>query len=264
MLNIRILQQSKSPIVLLSQRMRNLLYSLIFTLIGTVSTGCTKKIDAEVAFQLTYDGEPLIMLQEYEYPDGKKVIFSRFSFYLSDFQLAGGDKSVALQNVDFVNLTSNHENQSVAERGLVYFSDKIELPALDEISFNLGLSQDQNTAVPADFATDHPQGKPGEYWLAWDSYIFVKIEGRIDLDGDDDPEAGIALHLGSNNVMREIRIPVNGMGNKITLEFDLKNVFENGSIYDIAENPQLHSLSQLPAAEELADNISQAIKIKSR
>ena len=244
--------------------MKDKITPLILALAVLFGFGCKKKIDVEVAFQLTYDGEPLVMFQEYAYPDGKKITFSRFSFYLSDFQIKDGTNSIATENVDFVNLTNAHTDMAAAREGLLYLSDKFEISTLQEIEFNLGLREDQNDKVPADFATDHPQGKPGEYWLAWDSYIFAKIEGRIDLDGDDELETGIALHLGSNNVMREIQLPVTNMGNKVTLQIDLRDVFENGTIYNIAENPQLHSLSQLPAAEELADNISQALKIKSR
>ncbi len=217
------------------------------------------KTNVSLIFKLEYGGEPLVMFQDYAYPDGKTIQFTRFSFYLSDLTYRSSEDVQEIEPVDFVNLTSSHTDLSSSMEGFQYRTDKVDVSKIEEISFNMGLTESQNQSVPADYASGHPLARPGEYWVAWDSYIFAKIEGWIDLDNDGEAETGIALHLGSNEVMQEINLPVSTTGGTIDIIFDLKSAFEGDQIYDIEANPQLHSLSQLPAATELARNLSNSI-----
>ncbi|MBX2817850.1 MAG: hypothetical protein KTR24_17725 [Saprospiraceae bacterium] len=237
---------------------------LVLALLFAVSaTGCRKDIPLEIAIQLTYQGEPLVLDQSMVFPDGKAFRVLRVSFYVSDLMVSDGSESILLKEVDFVNPSAGHLSSESAAGGYPYIETKVDLETIKDVSFNLGLTEAQNESVPADFSTDHPQSKPGEYWLAWDSYIFIKIEGWVDLDDDGDAETGMNLHLGSDAVMRPIQLNAEGLGSRLKLEVDLYDVFKQEQVYDIAENPGLHSLSQLPAAEELADNFSKSITIKS-
>ncbi len=242
-----------------------------FTRIITVGLLCSlffltcrkDKTELQMRFQLQYEGKPLVMLTDYTYPDGKKIQFTRVSFFVSDVVASGGDQSVVLKDVDFINLSNSHGSTQLASEGMLYLNEEIALESIDQLSFNIGLTQDQNNSVPADHSSGQPLARPGEYWIAWDSYIFAKIEGWVDLDGDDEVETGIALHMGSNKVLRSTKINIDRPANDLTLVIDLADVFSRAKIYDIAANPQLHSLSQLPAAEELADNLIQTIQLKN-
>ena len=216
-----------------------------------------------INFRLTYNDAPLVMFDEYVYPDGKVIQITRFSFYLSQLSVGQGEESKLLKDVDFINLTQSHATMEGSTNGYQYMTEEIELDGFDAIAFDFGLSETQNQKVPADFSSGHPLAQPGEYWLAWDSYIFVKIEGWIDLDSDNVAETGIALHLGSDAVRRSISMPVSDAGKDLNFTIDLHSIFENGGkIYDIQANPQIHSLSQLPAAEELANNLAQSISLQ--
>ena len=117
--------------------------------------------------------------------------------------------------------------------------------------------------MPADHPSGNPLANSGEYWLAWNSYIFFKIEGYIDLDGDDEPETGVALHLGSDEVMRAFDLQNNTGTNDVMIQIDLNKIFGTNPVYDIVANPQIHSLSQLPAILELAQNLGTAVEIQS-
>ncbi len=241
---------------LLLSRYILLIVSVIFI------TACKKdKTELGLSFLLQYQNEPLVMLQDYQYPDGRKIQFTRVSFFLSELRVSDGSESVEITDVDFINLTESHATATKAADGYQYVNDEVDLDQIDEISFNLGLTESQNQTVPADHPAGSPLAKPGEYWVAWDSYIFVKIEGWIDLDDDGQVETGIALHLGSDQVMRPILVQTNQPANDLTLAIDLHQVFQGSDIYDIAANPQLHSLSQLPAAIELADNLQNSLTL---
>ena len=109
-----------------------------------------------------------------------------------------------VRDVQFVNMTETLRNAGNSADGYTLFEGKTKLSALDRLRFNIGLTPEQNSTVPADYTSGSPLAMPGEYWLAWKSYIFLKIEGWIDLDGDGMAETGVALHLGSDEVMKSI------------------------------------------------------------
>lgn len=213
-------------------------------------------------FQLQYEGQPLVMLNDYTYPDGKKIQFTRVSFFISELVAMDGTESVQIKDVDFLNLSQSHGDVQGASEGFIFIDQNVPLESIDQLTFNIGLTEDQNRTVPADYSSGQPLARPGEYWIAWDSYIFAKIEGWIDLDEDGEVETGIALHMGSDNVFRSKRIDVDQPANDLALVIDLAEVFFQDKMYDISANPQLHSLSQLAAAEELADNLIQTIQLK--
>jgi len=234
----------------------------IWFIFAAALIGCSKdKIELSLRFQLQYQGDPLVILKDYSYPDGKTVQFTRVSFFISELVVKDRDESVSLKEIDFVNLSQSHADEANAAEGYLYLQEEIPFSNIDQISFNIGLTPKQNETVPADYVSGEPLARPGEYWVAWDSYIFVKIEGWVDLDGDGAVETGIALHMGSNNVMRNVSLDIADAAQEITMVLDLHSVFKREKIYDIATNPQLHSLSQLSAAEELADNLVRALQI---
>ncbi len=241
-------------------------FGFLFCLLLLFSACKDDKTAVSILFKLTYDDAPLVMFEDYVYPDGKKLQITRFSFYMSQLSVNDRTESILLKDVDFINLTKSHSSTEGASQGYTYMAKELQLDGFDAISFDFGLTEVQNMKVPADFSPGHPMSKPGEYWVAWDSYIFVKIEGWIDLDGDEMPETGLALHLGSDAVNRSVAMPVHDPGKDIEFTIDVHSIFQNtesGKIYDIAANPQLHSLSQLPAAEELANNLAESITLKN-
>jgi hypothetical protein len=236
-----------------------------FTLliIGLTFFSCKK--DGEpitIHLQLLYDGDPMVMQQEYAYPDGKTFIATKVSMYLSDINLEGSVKSLSIADVAFVNFSESHRTAESASEGYLLYNDKVDFGSIESLQFNVGLTPEQNRTVPADYASGTPLAMPGEYWLAWDSFIFVKIEGRIDLDGDGITEEGVALHLGSDQVMQSFSLANTNGSTALTVAIDISKIFANDKIYDIGANPQIHSLSQMPSLLELSENLSHAIFLK--
>lgn len=237
---------------------------LVILMLLLFGTGCkeeTTKI--EIYLQLNYGGKPMAMQQSYSYPSGETFFLSRASFYLSELRVKDGNTTHPISTVEYVDLTHSHADIDGATEGHLVTSREIDTEQFDQFLFNVGLTEAQNKTVPADHPNDHPLAKSGEYWLAWNSYIFAKFEGFIDLDGDSQPETGVALHLGSDEAFVSQEFAYNSTEGRIVIKLHVDQVFEqNGEIYDIKTNPQIHSLSQLPAIRELAHNMSKAITIR--
>ncbi len=234
-------------------------------LVGLVIVSCRKDdaTEAVIRMQLLYNGEPMVTQQEYDYPDGKTFILTKFSTYLSNITLQSGNETRLLEEVRLINLTETLRNTAGSLEGFTIFKGETGLNSADRIHFNIGLTPEQNRKLPADYPPGHPLAMPGEHWLAWSSYIFVKIEGWIDLDDDGMAETGVALHLGADQVMKPKTLFFPASSMDITIQIDLARIFAQNTIYDIRTNPQIHSLSQIEALVELSNNLEKAVTIKA-
>jgi hypothetical protein len=218
----------------------------------------------ELKFKLKYDGNTLVMFEDQTYPSGFDVFFTRFSFYMSDINLTGNN-TYNLSEIEMVNPTASHQDLSSAENGYSMIFSDVPIGDYSGIDFGLGVPSDLNAMDPADFSTNHPLANAGEYWLGWESYVFIKIEGKIDFDGDGAFEEGMSLHVGSDAVFKNASMPKSFDINKgettiVEIELDLLDIFvSNNTTYDLEGTPRIHSLEQLSQAEQLANNLAQAI-----
>ncbi|MEL6389422.1 MAG: MbnP family protein [Bacteroidota bacterium] len=217
--------------------------------------------DISLNFSLTYDGEPLVMTQDYTYPDGKLIRFNRVSFFLSDIELEADGKTIPLSEVQMVNLTRSHLDEASAREGLTIDLGEVEATNVTGMSFDLGLQDSQNAQSPDAYPTDSPLANSAEYWVGWQSYIYYKIEGFVDMDGDNEPEETVALHIGSNPVRREIVVDELGGSGQVQMVIDLKDVFDNNGIFDLEASPRIHHLGQLEQAGVIADNLANALRV---
>ena len=211
-------------------------------------------------FKLEYQDQPLVLFEEVDYPDGKKIEFTRVSFYLSEIELTVDGQSFNAGET-YVDLTASHSELNTAQEGLNVGLKDVTGNVIENIKFNVGLTPEQNSTVPQDYPSSSALSRSGEYWSNWNSYVFVKLEGRYDRDGDGIKE-GFALHLGSDSAMRSVNF--NDLnGNDIAeVKIDVEKIFNNGTLYNISENPNLHSLSQMDQINQLMDNLASSISIR--
>jgi len=218
-------------------------------------------------FDLNYDNELFVLDKEYEYPSGEKFEFSRFDMYISNVTLIKDTEEIVIADIDFLKMTPTFANAVTAADGFNYTIAGIEDGEYDGIKFNIGLTSEMNNTTPSDYPVTHPLGLAGDHWPTWDSYIFVSIEGRMDIDtSNPDYEQGIALHLGSDEAMRTIILDdsislANDQNKILPISIDLRDLFVNqdGEIYDIVSTPSTHNLSEIPEVIELADNLKNSI-----
>ena len=236
-----------------TMKLKTLILGLM--VIGLASCGSDSSEALTLNFKMVYDDEPLVMFSPYTYPDGREIEFSRVSFYLSDFQLTDEDGVASqISEVAYLDLSASHSDLAKAQTGLDYTIEFDESMNYESLSFNFGLTDAQNATTPEDYNSSSPLSLSGEYWSNWGSYVYVKVEGRIDLDGDGISD-GFALHLGSETARRNLTLDNLGSAASINLEMDLYRLFDNdGEVYDIDANPRIHSLNQLDQTDLLMDN----------
>lgn len=241
-----------------------LLTLLAMASICFTSCGDEEPIDLNLQFKLEYGGEPLVMFEEVEYPDGKLMNFSRFSFYISDLKL---NDQVIKSDPELLDLTADHTSLEKAQTGLSYGLSNVTDTDITSISFNIGIPESINATKPADYTSDNDLSIAEEYWSPWDSYIFSKTEGRIDSDGDGSMEKTVALHLGLNEAFRTVNLDadfsINAETKSADIIIDLKKLFEGpNGIYDIIAVSQIHQTNTMDQINELADNMVEAFSVR--
>jgi len=220
-------------------------------------------------FKLQYDGQPMVMFEDYAYPEmGFNFFLTRVSMYVSNVQPVGNNYPT-LENIGLLRLEEAHQDAASAAAGYTY---ELEVPPgfFESIQFGLGIPPELNAQKPADFPTSNPLSKSGEYWDSWNSYIFTKVEGKADLNNDpgDFNEALMALHMGSDNAFRDITIHQSGPlieGQTTTVEvvLDMKDFFfQNGEVYDLTnpDNVQIHSILQMDQVNDLSDRMKHILE----
>ncbi len=227
----------------------------ILILVSSCGSDPSQK-EVTINAKLTYDGNPLVMFEDYTYPTGETLFFTRFSFFIDNLNL--GENQVIER--DYIDLTNAHLTSADAIVGERIATTKLD-PGTYDMTFGIGVDQDLNSKTPIDFDAGDVLSMVAEYWPGWESYVFVKAEGKIDLDGDGTKETGFALHLGDDGAYRNITYQNIDLENNdnTTITIDLKSFFgQVGAYYDIASVPQIHTPEQDEQVAELADNLTQA------
>lgn len=219
-------------------------------------------------FKLKYQDNPLVMFEHYDYtPDDVSLYFTRFSFFISKVILERADGTeLLIKEVDFINLTNDHQSEEDALAGTTFAIPAVEEGDYTAIKFALGVPAELNAMKPANFSLSHPLGRSGEYWEAWDSFVFFKSEGFISTNNDGNFDLGMSLHTGSDEAYREtmFEVPIT-MTQSITttLDFDIdlyNMLVQDGVAYELVNHPAIHDLSEIEFAKQLADNLIQSIE----
>lgn len=248
-------------------------YNLVVALLLTVGligvSSCGDKVDSDgvldVNFVLKYNGEPLVMLQDYKYPDGKTLMFNRFSFYFSNLRLVGNDGEARDNKTHMVNFTNTNSTIQGAKDGKTIRIEGLNSGKYKIMEICIGVSPNLNAKSPADFGNDDDLSATAEYWAGWKSYIFSRAEGFIDLDGDGTKEQGFALHTGSDQAYNCLNglseLDISSKAQTLNIGVDLAKLFGPPPYYDIKANPQIHSLDQKAFVLTLAGNLAQGFEI---
>lgn len=217
----------------------------------------------EFNFKLLYDGSPLVAGQEYDYPQGFKFFVTKFSMFLSELSLENSTTTYDFSDPIFLDLAAEQFDAETAERGVSVRFDDIPENEYTNLRISLGLPGTLNGTNPSNYTSDSPLANTGEYWAGWESYIFHKLEGKMDPDGDGELDAGIALHIGSDEAYRSRVISKNiridgGETTVVEIKIDLKDVLTiEGQAFDLKETPQVHHLGVLPKVLPIMDNLIQ-------
>lgn len=220
-------------------------------------------VNLDMTFKIEYGGEPLVMFNEYNYPSGETMTFSRFSFFLSDVGITYGDGQETLADVTYLDFTTQNSSLEGANEGIT-LNFELDANQFEDMNFTIGVNAENNAKTPADFSSSSDLGRDAEYWGPWGSYIFTRTEGQIDFGEPNMSQ--FSLHTGSDEARLDFSLDISslekGKDGEIEIIIDLKDYFEGDEIYDIRSNPQLHQLSQKPQVLELTNNLSTALKYR--
>lgn len=227
-------------------------------------------VDFDLQFTGVFDDSPLQMYEQtYAYADDVAVRFQLFQFYISDLVLLkeenGGTTEVPLADIELISFADIQTAAEAAEGVTLAFQ---EVPAgnYTGLKMGLGVSPDLNATQPGDYDPPHPLDN--HYWSWARGYVFTKVEGNADLDGDGVFEEKLTFHIGENDYYRELEIlqPIEvRQGGAINLKVDLANVLQrDASRYlNFREVTQDHTTNP-EVATLIADNLLQAITYPQR
>lgn len=223
-------------------------------------------VDVDMSVKALYDDEPLVMAQSYTYVTEAPIFFTKLRLYLSHIVLTTADGSeVELSEVEVLDFSSIMD-RTAAEQGL-----QLSFPAIPEgeytgISFGVGVSRDLNATTPSDYSSSHPLAESGDYWNAWESYIFTKIEGKVDLEQNGSFGLGVVYHIGSDDLYRTITfnkaISVDKDNTTLpSMSLDLKKVLSPSltDYLDIEHHSSVHN--DIDLMNYIMDNFDTAIEL---
>lgn len=240
------------------------LLSILLPVIFLMTISCNKDEEGSLTihFQSVLDGEPVEMFKGIPLIDSYDIQFKHISLLVSDLQLLSASGNHYLRDVALVDMS--FDDLASAEQGFALHIDGIPAETYDGISFNIGVPEDLNAMVPADFPSSSPLSKTGYYWEAWDSYIFMKIEGAIDDVEPGNFSTNFSYHTGSDDLLRTFsteNIPLQIENDKNT---DLYMVFDFADILnglDIPDNPQNHNPEDSIHIAKIVNNLQNGITL---
>lgn len=216
-------------------------------------------------FKLVYGDEPVEMFKTYKYPVTNDDFFlTRVSFFLSELKIKSTSREVTLKDIDYLNLTASHTGNT-ANTGLEYKISDVPTGEYSALQFGIGVPKALNAKEPKDFSASSILSSSAEFWSSWKSYIFFRPEGKIALDGSTVFDTDFALHLGSDDAFstydlsKTIKI-IDGQTTNVDITIDMQKFFNGGTLHDIENTPQIHSLVQLPIMKKLVENLKTAVK----
>lgn len=238
---------------------------------------CSKDEDKEgeldLVFKLIYDGHIMPILDEniYAYPSDEQYEFyiSRMSFLLSEIALSGSS-SFEDDDIRMIHFDTEYATDTKAREGIRLRLSGIPEGNYSQLSFGVGIPAVENAKEPSEFTSSQVLSSTGEYWPGWSSYIFSRVEGRLDSDRDGTFDREFNLHTGSDEVFLTLTAPnlnVNIEENNVSeieIQINLDRYFAGDSQpYDILSNPNIHRLDQIDQVRELTTNLGRSFTIRS-
>jgi len=130
-----------------------------------------------------------------------------------------------------------------------------------KVIFNIGVDSITNHADPSVYAIGDPLGaqSPSMHWGWSFGYIFMRIDGEVDSDGDSapDPAGYFEMHVGDDHYLATIELDYNftiGESNEniVHLEADWDTFFSG---VDMVNDNTFHGTDNVPLANLVFDNI---------
>ncbi|MDE2771948.1 MAG: hypothetical protein OXI44_12405 [Bacteroidota bacterium] len=137
------------------------------------------------------------------------------------------------------------------------------------IRFKVGIAGTTNRIDPSQVPAEHPLSKQSDRNNHWNwnaGYLFLRIDGKVDVDNDGTPDDDWAVHLGTERFLKEVTLMQN-----FTLEEDSDATLDISINYGaFLENVDLtdpdqricHTMNNMPVARAVAEQIPSAYRLE--
>jgi len=214
-----------------------------------------------------YGSLPFVVNEVYDY-NGDQIRIQTLQFFVSEVSLGKDNNDEEVDEVEFLDFNTL-TNPTMAAEGLAIGGGSVPTGSYPGINMGIGILPEYNSQTPDQFAPSHPLSETSRYWSDWNSFIFLKIEGSMDTDGDgmfDDQN--FVYHVGSDPTYEGIEISKNislakDQNMDLTLILDVEKLFVRDGVHlDIEASPMIHHIGQLETGHYLMDNFSNALSIE--
>ena len=229
--------------------------------------------DVKFNFKATFNSNPLVVFNDYLCPDGDSIEVHVFNFFISHVDLVKENNEVVrVKLVDYIDFNAN-TNINIANSGITKTYTAVPPGNYKEIRFGIGIEPGLNSKDPGDYPSDPYLGDPGNYWASWNSFIFSRIEGRLDTaPGQAGGNVSYLYHAGVDGMYKSRTFAKSFNVSKdlpaeIDFVIDVKDVFYRvGSEVNIPVDNVSHSAAAGTPGFNLANlvigNIANAITIQ--
>jgi hypothetical protein len=165
--------------------------------------------------------------------------------------------------LEYENETKSIDDYLLVKAGQVTYSlGDVEEGKVTGIQFNVGVDSTNNGQTEENFTNRSSDDalsiqSPKMHWNWNMGYIFVKLEGTFDNDGDGTPETAFEYHVGMNSMLRDINLTtskeVMGEEMELMINVDYAKFFDG---IDLKANPMTHGMNA-----DFMDNIQGAFTI---
>lgn len=211
----------------------------------------------------TFGGQPLEMNQVVDF-NGQAMRINVSEFYISEAKLTNSSASASLGESQYVQFSNTTGEAQVS----LEFED-IDAGTYDELRFFIGVPSALNQMKPEDFNSSQVLSNSATYWQGWQSYIFSKLEGKLDTAGTGSTDLIFIYHSGKDELYTEVVIPLTSpivvnadVQPALDLKVEHKSLFETSTGYlDIKAKPQAHNPNDLEYPTIILDNFKSGITL---
>ncbi len=215
-----------------------------------------------------YQGQTFVAGKTYKYKDNLPIQFVGFAFFMADFKLSNSSQeaktTVLLQRPDFGQ--PRYLNEATAKGGDTLKLGNIPIGAYNKFTFGVGVPAESNKKTPKDFKEPELLSDYSAYWDSWKSYIFSRIEGAADANGDGLFDDSFTYHTGFDKMYRTISLDKavsisENIVTRVTIEVDLYNLLSTtNKTVSVLTETQSHGPNEEALAKFIMDNYQAAIK----
>lgn len=152
----------------------------------------------EVHFHPYVGTEPMAEGGTYMF-NGNAMRIDNARFYVSNMRAVDANGNETPMEVKYLFVTPDPDEYEVGN-----------LPAGDyaKIRFDVGIDSATNHADPSQWAVGDPLGpqSPSMQWGWTMGYIFLRLDGSIDTDGDGTPDDPVIIHLGTDPYLAHVEV----------------------------------------------------------